>query len=107
MTLHRARGVQRSTDLEMPAGVVGRVNLVGVGEHATGLVDDKGVVLPAVPEFGDDVEEFTGPLVADLVARAGVSVEVAGLVGAGRGDDVPPRAAAAEVIQGGELSGQM
>jgi hypothetical protein len=47
------------------------VHLGQVGELDAALVQNQSVVLPAVPEFHDDVQELAGPRVPVLVLRAG------------------------------------
>jgi hypothetical protein len=107
VTLLRALHVERAVDPEVLTGVLDPPHPLGQGVHAAFLVGDHGVVRPAVPEFGRHLDELGGPAVAVAVQRGFVEAEVAGRVGAGRGDDVPAGPATRDVVQRGEPPGQV
>src|SRR5208282_5400369 len=71
------------------------------------LVADEGVVLPTVPQSGDDAGEFFGAFVAGVVVQVLVAVEVACLLVRPGGDDVPAGPPAADVVQRGVFAGDM
>ena len=107
VALGRACHVQGSADLEVGALVLQDVELVWI-EVAPGLlVAEEGVVVPAVPEARDHVDELLGLLVAARVFQVLVLPEVRGFRGVGGGHQVPSRAATREVVQGGEVAGQV
>ena len=60
------------------------------------------VVGPAVPQPGDDVVELARPAVALVVLDMVVEPEIERRVGVGGRDDVPARAAVADVVERGE-----
>lgn len=103
VTLGRTGHVERTAHREVLALVVEDVQPVGL-EVAPGLlVVPERVVVPAVPQAGDDLHELPGPVVARGVVGLGVAVEVLRLGVRHRGDDVPGSPAGAEVIDRGEL----
>ncbi len=107
MALHRTRDVERSAHLEVRADVVDRADQVGVGEVPARLVEQPCVVGPAVPELLHDLDELGRTGVAVFVRRPLVEVEVVCLVLAGGRDDVPTRAPVADVVERGELAGEL
>ncbi len=94
------RRVQRATHLEVLALVVQHVQFLGVEKHAACLVADEGIVLPTVPQSGNDAGKLRGALVTCFVVQVRFAVEVACLLVRPGGDDVPRGAPAADVIQG-------
>ncbi|CAB3958132.1 hypothetical protein LMG7053_05550 [Achromobacter ruhlandii] len=102
--LRRARHVQRPAHGEMLAAVAQRMQLGGVEVLAAGLVAQEGVVLPTVPQSQHYVVEFSGAGVAAGVFHVFVQVEVLRLALAAGGHQVPARAAAADVVERGELA---
>ncbi|GAA3310975.1 hypothetical protein GCM10020295_79470 [Streptomyces cinereospinus] len=105
VALRGARYVQGALHREVLPAMVDLPHLVGVGVDAALTVEQDGVVLPAVPQLGGDLDELARPLVAQRVLQVLVLPEVAGLVHGAGGDDVPAGPAAADVVQGGELAG--
>ena len=105
--LRRPWRTERPADLEEAADVVDRVHLVHVDVGPARAVDDEGVVLPAVPELGDDVDELLGAGVALLGLRHGVQAEVVGRGLAPGGDDVPAGAATRHLVEAREEPGQV
>ena len=106
VALGRPRHVEGAFHREMLALVARRMHLVRVEELAARLVADEGLVLPAVPQRGDGVDELVGALVAFGRRALPVEAEVARGGVAGRGHQVPARAALAQVVEGGELAGE-
>lgn len=107
MALRGAGEVQRAPHLEEPAVVIDDVDLVPLGPHAALRVGHDRVVLPAIPQLLGDLDELVRPLVAPRVRRLGVKAEVPGGVVACRRDDVPARAAAADMVQRREPPGEI
>ena len=93
----------RAADRQLLALVAQHMHPRRVHEDAAGLVADEGVVGEAVPEAGDDVEEFARPLVALAMRHVLVMAEIQRGIGVGGGHEVPGRAPAADVVQRGEL----
>ncbi len=79
------------------------VHLGGIGEHAARLVQDDGVVFPAVPVAEHDFHELVGPVVAEHHVLDGLRAEVGRLGVVERGDDVPGGPAADHVVKGREM----
>ena len=69
-------------------------------------VEAKRIRLPALPQCGDDVDEFLGTHVPVGMGDGVVDAEVASLVTGRGGHHVPSRAASADVLQRGEGAGQ-
>jgi hypothetical protein len=107
LALGRAGDVQRALHRQELALVTQGVQLVGIEEHAAGLVVDQGVVFPAVPETLDDVQILGRQAVAGVVRQMLGLAEVLGRAFQPGGDDVPAGAAAADVVQRGELAGHV
>ncbi len=87
--------------------MIEHVHLVGFEEHAALDVADEGVVRPGIPQAGHHVVELAGALVALGVLHMVVEPEIQRGVGVGGGDDVPAGAAAADVVDRGELPRQV
>ena len=78
-----------------------------VQEDARRLVAREGVVLIAVPQALDDVDELAGPLVALAVLEVLVATIVPGGALQAGGHYVPSRAALADMVQRAELPGDV
>ncbi len=102
MALRAARDRERAAGLDPAALVIGVVHLRGIGEDAGLLVEDEGVVVPAVPEREAGLEHLVGPVVAQLARRQLVEARVARLQIGGRGHHVPGHAALAHHVERGE-----
>jgi hypothetical protein len=102
--LRRALDGQRALDLEVLSLVEERVHLRLVEQDAAGLVEDAGILLPAVPEALHHLHELGRALVAEVVFHVLLAAEVAGLDLGPGGHDVPARAAAAEMVQRGPFA---
>ena len=76
--------------------------MLGIEIDAVLDVADEGVVGPAVPEAGDDVEELAGAAVALAMLHMLVQAEIQRRVGVGGGDQVPAGAPAADMVERGE-----
>ncbi len=98
--LRGAHHRERPARSEVPAAVLDPVHLGGVGEDAVLAVHHHGVGLPAIPECQADLHELLGPVVA-LVGGGQLLAVVRRLVVVERGDDVPRRAAACQVVERG------
>ena len=107
VALRGAGDVEGAVELEEGAAVVDGVLRGRVEVLAGGAVEGEGVVVPAVPELADDVDELAGAAVAVGVGGELGVAEVAGGVVVGGGDDVPGGAAAADVVERGELAGDV
>ena len=105
MALRAARHVERAADRELLAVVVERLGAVGTNTPVG--VGDDGVVGPAVPQLAGDADELVGPVVAVVAVEEAAAAEVLAGERVGRRDRVPRRAAAAQVVEGGELAGQL
>jgi hypothetical protein len=104
--LRRALDVERALHPEVCARVVDLVDLGELGVDPARAVAGHRVVLPAVPELGDDIDELVRPVVATAVGGP-FGAEVADFRLARGGHDVPSRPAAADVVQRGELPGDV
>ncbi|CUI61657.1 Uncharacterised protein [Achromobacter xylosoxidans] len=102
--LRRTRHVQRPAHREMLATMAQRMQLGRVEILAAVLVAQEGVVLPAVPQAQHHVVELGGAGIAAGVLDVLVQVEVLRLALAAGSDQVPARAAAADVVERGELA---
>ena len=71
------------------------------GIEIKALIDiaDEGVVGPAVPQTGDDVEEFARAPLALGMLDMFLEAEIHRLVRIARGHDVPSSAATADVVE--------
>ena len=96
--VRRAHDVQRPARLEEAAVMVDAMDLVRIGEDAGVAVHDDGVLVPARPQLAADVHELMRSIVA-LVGRLHLLAVIGRLVVVQRGDDVPRRAAARQVIE--------
>ena len=97
--LHRARNVQRPGDGKIFALVIKLMHPRGIPEDAAFLVSDKGIFREAIPKPGHHIMEFARAGIAFGVVHMFRHAEIARRIGVGGGDDIPPRAAAADVIQ--------
>ena len=88
--LRRPSDIQRSGDFEMPALVVELMHLVSIEVAATGTIAQHRIVLPAIPQRLDHIDEFFGACVTIVVRRHFVEPEIARLTAASRGNDIPP-----------------
>ncbi|KAG1244811.1 hypothetical protein G6F65_021598 [Rhizopus arrhizus] len=75
--------------------------------HPAVAVIQEGVVVPAVPQAFDNFDGLMRPGIPLRMRHMLVAAEVAGFGLIGRGDDVPPRPALAQVVQRRELASQM
>ena len=79
----------------------------GIEEFAGLDVADESVLRPAVPQTGNDIVELARTTIALVVVHRLVHAEVQRGIGVGRGDDVPCRATAADVVERGEAARDM
>ncbi len=99
MPLRRPRDVERTCDPVEITRVIQHMHRRRVDEHATGLVPNDGPVIPAIPQPLHDGEVFGRHGVAHILRRMPIATEIRRRIRAGPGDHVPPRAAAADMIQ--------
>src|SRR5579864_4104414 len=104
MALRRARDVERAKHGKMLAAVVEIVQFFRMKELPGLLVANERIVVPSVPQADDDAGEFTRPVVALAMLVVRFAIEIARLVFLARGDEIPPRPAAGEPIERGELA---
>ncbi len=97
--LHGPGNIERAAYGEVWAAVVEHMQFLGIEIDAARDVANERVVRPAVPETLDDIDEFTGTVVAVGMLDMGLEPEVERGVRIGCGDDVPARAALAQVIE--------
>ena len=91
----------------MTPDVVQHAHFRRVEKLAGRRVHDEGVIGPAVPQSRHDVEELAGAVVAAGVGRVVGQPEVASCVRVLGRDHVPARPASAEVVKGGEATGDV
>ena len=83
--------------------MVEHMHALRVEEHAARRVAEERVVRPTVPKPGHHVEELAGAAIARSVLPVLVAAEIPRLHRIAGGDEVPTGAAAADVVQRGEL----
>jgi hypothetical protein len=84
------------------------VNTLGVRQHPLVLVRQERPLLPGtLPELVDGLEVFLSPVVPLVMTGELGGAEVAMRVLEHARDDVPPGAAIGQVIQRGELTGEL
>lgn len=101
--LWRAADVQRPGDREEFTLMVQRMQFLRVEEAAAGLVADKRVVFPGVPQSFHHLQKFIGDAVAQGVFRVLGAREVFCRPFQRRGHHVPAGAAVAQMVEAGEL----
>ena len=102
--LRRTRHVQGALHRKVLALVVEHMAVCRVEHPTTGLVPHKGVGVPAVPQALHHIGKLAGTFVAVGMGQVVLQVEIARLELAGRGDQVPARSPAAQVVQRGKLA---
>ncbi len=80
------------------------VQACGVKKDAVVDVADKGVIGPAVPQPGHDIEKFAGPAVALAMFHLFGHAEIARGVRVRGGHQVPAGAAAAQMVERGKAA---
>ena len=83
------------------------MHFLGIEEDSARLIAQPGIVGPTVPQPGDHLEEFAGAPVALVMLHMIGQSEIQRRVRVGGGDDVPTRAAVADVIERGEAARDM
>src|SRR5260370_41048250 len=107
MALRAARDVDRPLDLEEPALVVERAHLARVDVATARPVGDDRIVVPAIPQPSDDIDELVGDLVAQLVLHVPLAAEIERGPGLGAGHHVPGGATGADMVDRGKRAGDM
>ncbi len=105
--LHGAGDIERAAHREVFPLVVQHMQLVRVEIDAAVDVAHEGIVGKAVPKARHHVVEFACAGVAFAVVHVLLQPEVQRRIGIGGGDDVPARAPAADVVEGGEPAGDV
>src|SRR5580700_445105 len=105
--LDRTGDVERSSDGQVLTLMVPHMHLVGIEEQTAFLVEEPRIVDEAVPEAGDHLMKLERPLVAFVMFDMIVQPEVQCRVWVQRRHDISPRAAVADVVQGGEAAGDV
>lgn len=80
------------------------MHLLWFEERAAFNIANEGVVSPAIPEAGHDIEELPAPPVALAVLHMFFQTEVERRVRVGRGDQIPASAPAAQVVERGKAA---
>ena len=97
--------LRRAADIERPAHgkplavVIDGPHQSGIGKSRRFGIQDEGAVAPAIPKLAGDIEKFVGPVVALVARELVLQPEIGGLRLLERGDDVPCRAAAAQMVE--------
>ena len=105
--LHRAGDVERAAHREIFSLVVEHMHFGGIEIQPGFDVAHKGVVGEGIPQARDHIVEFARALVALGVLHVIFKPEIQRRVRIGGGDDVPARAAAADVIERGKAAGDV
>src|SRR5262245_17413458 len=103
MPLRRTSHVQWPLHGKEASSVIEPVHLFRNEVTSAGAIHDKSVVVPAVPKRPDDFDKFVGALVALIMLEMLFAAEVSTRCRIAGRHDVPPGAAAAQMIQGCEL----
>src|SRR5271154_4529468 len=101
------RDVQRTPHRQMLALMIENVHLVRIEEDATRLVSPPRIVRPTVPKTSNNSMEFPRPPVAFVVPDMAGQPEIERRVGVGGRDDIPSRAAIADVVERCETASDM
>jgi hypothetical protein len=104
MALRRAGDVERASHAEVPAVVVKDVHAIHLAEDPALRVARERVIIPAVPQAAADVHELGRPLIELIMRKVVLTAKVEVLPRHAAGDDVPAGAAAADVVDRGELA---
>src|SRR5471032_1171871 len=76
-------------------------------EDSRFLVANERIVLPAIPQLLDNIDEFIGPLIALFIAQMFIAAKIPRLLlGPGR-NNVPSGPAATDMVEGRIFSGNM
>jgi len=103
--LDRAGDIQRTAHRQELALVVEHMQPVGVKIDPVFDVTDEGVLGPAVPQPGYDIEELAGAAIALAMLHVLGHPEIQRRVGVGGRDQIPAGASAADVVERGEAPG--
>ena len=107
MALRAARHVERAADRELVAVVIERPDAAVAHEHAASASATTASSAQLSHSSRRGADELGGPVVALAVVEEAAAPEVLAGEGVGRGDRVPGGPAAAQVVEGGELAGQL
>ena len=91
----------------MLALMIENVHLVRIEEDATRLVSPPRIVRPTVPKTSNDGMEFSRPPVPFVVPDMAGQPEIERCVRVGGRDDIPSRAAIADVVERCETASDM
>ena len=98
-SLWRTGDIERTPYGQFRAFMVEDVHLRRIEEGSAFDIADKGVVVEAIPQAGDNVIEFARTFVAFAMGDMRIKAEIQCSIGIGRRDDVPPGASAANSIE--------
>src|SRR5205807_9556815 len=104
LALLRARDRERPAHVEEFALVVERVPPFGVVEAPLRLVEQKGIVVPAVPGPARGVRELAGAPIALVLRKVLLVADIGCFGGIGRGHHIPARPSAADEIERGKAA---
>ena len=104
-TLHRAGDVQRPAHFQILALVIEHMHLVGIEIDAVLDIADEGIVGPAVPQAGDDIEKFACAGITLVMLHMLVEPEIERGVWIRGRHHVPARAPCADMVERGEAAG--
>ncbi|EKB47174.1 hypothetical protein B879_04233 [Cecembia lonarensis LW9] len=98
----------RALDLVAGTNVVDLVDLRRIRIALALLIHQQRILVPrSFPELVGDIQVFVGPVITGIVFDQGVEAEVACGIFLGAGDDVPCDAALGNVVEGGDLAGEV
>src|SRR5258708_38752609 len=103
MTLRRPSHVQRPSHGKEGPFVIQPMHLFRNEVASAGPIHDKRVVVPAVPKSPNDFDKFICALVTLIVLEMLIASEIPARCRIPGRYNVPPRAAATEMVQRGEL----
>src|SRR5262249_42095472 len=98
--LRRTHYVERPARLEETPDMLDAVDLARIGEHRPLAIHDEGIRFPARPKLAANLHVLVRAVIASIGVWT-ISTEIGIEVAVDRGDHVPARAAAGQVIDGG------
>src|SRR5205807_2800591 len=107
LALRAPLDVERAMYGEIFAVVIEGMLLVGKEAQARLAIINPRAILPSVPERVDDREKLARLRVAVAMWRQALEAEVARRIVIGRGHDIPGSAAVRDMIERGELAGEV
>ncbi len=105
--LYRAGNIERATHREIFALVIEHVHFFWIEIKSALDVPHKSVVGKGIPQPRHHIIEFASPTITLGVLHVVIEPEIQRRIRIGGGDDIPPGAAATEVIERGKAAGDM